>query len=287
MIWPYALLLLCGAMGLIAWSIIEFRRDVVLERVLFGIEGETQADEEDLSAGDYGLGRAARFRYGLAIFLRTWPGRGTLAVVAGAAGYLAANAGGLELWSAMSVAATSSLLGVLTGEWILRRAHAARMQRIRRELPNALELMAAVMEGGLGFESALAYLLREADPDHPFYIELDIVNEAMRRGQRRSDALRLWARRCNQAAVADVTSALIQAEQTGGSMGRVLHHHARAMFRENEADVNRRAERLPIRMLFPMLFTIFPAILVVAALPSFLRVFRVLDDLLGNVTRMG
>ena len=115
MIWLYALLLFGGAMGLIAWSIIESRRDVVLERVLFGIEGETQADEEDLSAGDYGLGRAARFRYGLAIFLRTWPGRGMLAVVAGAAGYLAAKAGGLEFWSAMSVAATSSLLGVLSG----------------------------------------------------------------------------------------------------------------------------------------------------------------------------
>lgn len=284
--WLLILLLtltLLVAVGLFAMQ----RRDVVMERLLFGIEGEPEVPEADLSAGDYGLRGAARFRYQLGVSLRTWGGRAVVAAVSAAAGYLAASASGLELRSAIAVCLTSALLGVLASEWILRRAHAARMRLIRRELPSTLELMAAVMEGGLGFEAALAYVLREADPSHPLYFDLDIVNEAMRRGQRRADALRLWAKRCNLAEVADITAALIQSEQTGGSIGRVLHHHARAMLRDNEAEVQRRAERLPVRMLFPMLFTIFPSILVVAALPSFLRVFRVLDDLLGNVARIG
>jgi len=271
-------LLLLGATG---WMVVEMRRDALRERLLVGLEGPQQEEREDLSAGDYGLRGPARFAYHLSGFLNTWNGRFTIMGLGAAIGFGGALASGTPPRPALGVAVASGFLAWLVTLWLLRWRRNSRTHRIKMELPNALELLAAVMEGGQGFESALAYLLREADPAHPLYFDLNVMNEAMRRGQRRTDAMRLWAQRCNVLEVSDVTSALIQADFSGGSLGRVLHHHARALFRDNEAEIQRRAERLPIRMLFPMLFTIFPAILVVAAMPSWLRIARVLEEILG------
>ena len=275
-----AFLLLLAASG---WMVVEMRRDAMRERLLFGLEGPQEEEREDLSAGDYGLRGPAWFFYHLAGFLATWRGRLTVVAVGGGAGFVGALAGGTPTLPATGVAVAARFATLAAPVWLLRVRANARTQRIKRELPNALELLAAVMEGGQGFESALSYLLREADPAHPLYFDLNVMNEAMRRGTRRTDALRLWAQRCNVLEVSDVTSALIQTDISGGSLGRVLHHHARALFRDNEAEIQRRAERLPIRMLFPMLFTIFPAILVVAAMPSWLRVARVLEDVLRGM----
>ena len=275
-----AFLLLLAASG---WMVVEMRRDAMRERLLFGLEGPQQEEREDLSAGDFGLRGPAWFFYHLAGFLATWRGRLTVVAVGGGAGFVGALAGGTPTLPATGVAVAAGFATLAATVWLLRVRANARTQRIKRELPNALELLAAVMEGGQGFESALSYLLREADPAHPLYFDLNVMNEAMRRGTRRTDALRLWAQRCNVLEVSDVTSALIQTDISGGSLGRVLHHHARALFRDNEAEIQRRAERLPIRMLFPMLFTIFPAILVVAAMPSWLRVARVLEDVLRGM----
>ena len=275
-----AFLLLLAASG---WMVVEMRRDAMRERLLFGLEGPQQEEREDLSAGDFGLRGPAWFFYHLAGFLATWRGRLTVVAVGGGAGFVGALAGGTPTLPATGVAVAAGFATLAATVWLLRVRANARTQRIKRELPNALELLAAVMEGGQGFESALSYLLREADPSNPLYFDLNVMNEAMRRGTRRTDALRLWAQRCNVLEVSDVTSALIQTDISGGSLGRVLHHHARALFRDNEAEIQRRAERLPIRMLFPMLFTIFPAILVVAAMPSWLRVARVLEDVLRGM----
>lgn len=273
-------LLLLGATG---WVALEMRRDAMRERLLFGLEGPEREEREDLSAGDYGLRGPARFAYHLSGFLNTWRGRFVIIALGMAIGVTGALGSGTALRPSLGVGAASGFLALLATLWLLRWRSNSRSRRIKRELPNALELLAAVMEGGQGFEAALTYLLREADPAHPLYFDLNVMNEAMRRGQRRTDALRLWAQRCNVMEVSDVTSALIQADVSGGSLGRVLHHHARALFRDNEAEIQRRAERLPIRMLFPMLFTIFPAILVVAAMPSWLRIARVLEEVLRGM----
>lgn len=275
-----AFLLLLAASG---WMVVEMRRDAMRERLLFGLEGPQEEEREDLSAGDYGLRGPAWFFYHLAGFLATWRGRLTIMAVGAGAGFVGALASGTPALPATGVAAAAGFVALAATVWLLRMRANSRTQRIKRELPNALELLAAVMEGGQGFESALSYLLREADATHPLYFDLNVMNEAMRRGTRRTDALRLWAQRCNVLEVSDVTSALIQTDISGGSLGRVLHHHARALFRDNEAEIQRRAERLPIRMLFPMLFTIFPAILVVAAMPSWLRVARVLEEVLRGM----
>ena len=77
--------------------------------------------------------------------------------------------------------------------------------------------------------------------------------------------------------VTELASAAIQVDQTGGSIGDVFRHHAKTVFRENEAEIRRKAEKLPVKMMFPMLFTIFPSLFVVLLLPNLLRLFKVMD----------
>jgi tight adherence protein C len=279
------LLALVSALGGLVW-LRTGQRQTLRERLLFGIAVEEAPEAADLAAGDYGLSGRRRFAYHTARFLQTLPGRGlTLALGAGA-GNVAALAGGLSAGQAAGAAAGAGVLSLLGVQLVLRAGRRRFERAVHRELPSALELLAAIMEGGLGFDAALEYVLAEADPEHPLYFDLGVVSEAMRQGRRRAEALRLWVTRCNIAPVADISAALIQADQTGGSLGSVLHHHARAMFRDNEAEIERRAERLPIRMIMPLFFTIFPAVFVVAGLPSFLRILRVFSEITKGAARV-
>jgi tight adherence protein C len=104
----------------------------------------------------------------------------------------------------------------------------------------------------------------------------------MKKGRRRNEALSLWANRCELVYISDVVSSMIQAEQTGASLGSVLKHHAQAVLRENEAVIQRRAERLPVRMLMPMAGCILPAVIIVAAGPSIVRIMQIIDDIISK-----
>jgi tight adherence protein C len=265
------------------WLYLDQRRQNVLDRLTFGFEEPQEAPPEDLSAGDYGLVGFERFVYHLRSYLESLQGKALLfgsgALLGSAAGFfggltadrigVAAVAGGCVVW--------------LMAMAIITSYNRKRSRRIQNELPNALEMLSSIMEGGTAFEAALGHVLRESDRTHPLYYDLSIMDEAMQRGRRRSEALRLWAQRCNVAQVQEVSAAMIQAEQIGSSLGDVMRHHAMAQLREIEASVQQRAERLPIRMIFPMLLTIMPAMFIVAAGPSLLKLMRMFEALMRGL----
>lgn len=276
--------LMLAAVMATAWQL--RRRNTLRNRLAFGFQEPEEQTSEDLSAGDYGLSGRERFYYHLQRFFES--GRGRLLLFAVGAGATAAFAllTGLKLQQLVTFTLAGGLATLLIAMTLLAMRRNRNARLITKELPNTLEMLAALMEGGLAFEASLAHILREANPRHPLYFDLEVMSEAMRRGRRRAEALRLWAQRCNLAPVADITSGLIQAEQTSAALGPVLRHHAQAMLREYEGEVQRRAERLPIRMLMPMVLTIFPAVLIVAALPSFLKIFRVMEQIMGGASRI-
>lgn len=273
------LLILAGA-GFYLWR--SRRNAIVRERLAFGFLETIVEEGEDLSAGDYGLTGSDRFYYHLQDYLNSRQGRTLLLSGGGAAGGLAGWLWGMPPKSFAITAAVCGLGALLLSMALISIRRTKREQKIRKELPNALELMAAIMEGGLAFEATLGHLLRESDSRHPLYFDLRVMNEAMQRGRRRIDALRLWAERCNLSQVQEVAFGLIQADQTGSSLGAAMRHHAMAQLRDNEAEIQRRAERLPIRMLLPMVSTILPAIIVIAAGPSFLKIIRVIEQIIGG-----
>lgn len=256
------------------------------ERLAFGFQEVVEEVSEDLSAGDYGLTGREKFYYHLQRFFETPKGRLLLAGAGAGATAVFGFISQMKFQQIATFAVAGGLGTLLIAMTMLNLRTSKRERMIRKELPNVMEMMAAIMEGGLAFEASLGHILRESDPKHPLFFDLNVVSEAMRRGRRRSEALRLWAERCNLAQIADVTSGLIQADQTGSSLGSVLRHHGQALMRDNEAEIQRRAERLPIRMLMPMMLTILPSVIIVAALPSFLKVIRVMEEIMGGATGM-
>lgn len=264
------------------WLRQQLQRSKVRERVLYGFSETVVPDDIDLSAGDYGLRGSARFFYFLREYLSTSKGRSLMFVVGALMAGGTALMLGKPLQSVLFSGATGGFLVVIIGLLTLYVHKKDRLNAVQMELPNTLETLAAIMEGGSAFEAALGHVLKESDPWHPLYFDLNVMNEAMQRGRRRSEALRLWAARCELAYITDVVAGMIQADQTGGSLGSVMKHHAQSLLRENEAEIQRRAERLPVRMLLPMVTMILPAVMVIAAGPSILRIFQIIEQIIGS-----
>lgn len=279
----FLLIVLLIVTGTGMWLYLDHRRQNVIGRLTFGFEETVEAPQEDLSAGDYGLAGYEKFIYHLRSYLESLQGKllmfGAGALIGGIAGFVS----GMTLDRIGITAMASGGLIWLFAMAIITRYNNRRSRDIQQELPNALEMLASIMEGGTAFEASLGHVLRESDRSHPLYFDLSIMDEAMQRGRRRSEALRLWAQRCNVAQVQEVSAAMIQAEQTGSSLGDVMRHYAMAQLREIEAIIQQRAERLPIRMIFPMLLTILPAMFIVAAGPSLLKLMRMFEALMRGL----
>jgi len=280
----FLLLSLLTVAGVGFWFYLDMRRQAVIDRLTFGFDEVVEEAPEDLSAGDYGLVGYERFIYHLRSYLESTPGKsllfGTGVLIGGIGGFV----GGMTLDRIAISAVAGGCLVWLFSMAILAGYNNRRQRRIRGELPNALEMLASIMEGGTAFEASLGHVLRESDRTHPLYFDLAIMSEAMQRGRRRSEALRLWAQRCNVAQVQEVSAAMVQAEQTGSSLGDVMRHHAMSQLRELEANIQQKAERLPIRMIFPMLLTIMPAMFIVAAGPSVLKLMRMFEAMMRGLT---
>jgi tight adherence protein C len=251
----------------------------IRERVLYAMHIDVAEDEVDLSARDYGLRGSARFFYNLREFLSTPKGKWGTFLTGASLGAITVLVTGKTITSFITYTILAGGLLLLAITALLHGHRKEHMFKVKMELPTALETLAAIMEGGSAFESALSNLLKESDLKHPLYLDLSIVNEAMQRGRRRAEALKLWAKRSDLVEISDLVSGMIQADQTGGSLGSVMKHHAQALLKENEAEIQRRAERLPVKMLFPMVTMILPAVMAIAAGPSFIRIFQIIEDI--------
>lgn len=154
----------------------------------------------------------------------------------------------------------------------LRRRVAARQREIQRSLPDVLDLLTICVEAGLGFDGALGRVV--AKRDDALGHELDRVLNDMRLGRSRRDALKSLGTRTDVPDVNAFVSAMVQSEQLGASIARVLVVQSAQMRTRRRQRAEELAHKAAIKMLFPMVFLILPALFVVIlgpALPSMLR----------------
>ena len=265
------------------WVYEKYAATKIRDRILYGTrfysENENRAD---LTAGDYGLSGSSLFIYHTTEFLRTPKGYLILFITTGAIVTLLASTFDVYFKSIWVTGILGGLIMLTITSFSIIRYKKQRKNLIREELPTALQLIAAIMESGMGFEASLNHVIDESDKTHPLYFELAVMNEAMQKGRRRQEALRLWAERSGEDSVIEAVSGLIQAEQTGASFGNVLKHHAKKLMQENESKMMQKAERLPVKMLLPMIIcTLFP-LLIVAAGPALLMVFKMFKDIMSK-----
>jgi tight adherence protein C len=177
----------------------------------------------------------------------------------------ARGAGGL-LMGAIILGAT----GFIAPDYGLTLKARGRKERIRADLPDALDLLAVSVEAGLGFDASLAKINEHMEG--PLAEEFGLTLSEMRIGESRSEALKSLSERVDAQELSAFTRALIQADQLGTSLGRILRVQAADARLRRQAAAEERAMKAPIKMLFPTVLFIFPAMFLVILGPAILNV---------------
>jgi tight adherence protein C len=193
---------------------------------------------------------------------------------------------GAVIASLLLAAATTPVAGILlapvlggTGFLLpglgLGFAIRSRRERIRAELPDALDILAVSVEAGLGLDGAVAKLTENMEG--ALVEEFALTLGEMRIGESRHDALKKLAERVPSPEVAAFVRSVIQADQLGISLGRILRVQAADSRLRRQAAAEERAMKAPIKMLFPTALFIFPAMFLVIlgpALLNFMHAFK-------------
>jgi tight adherence protein C len=155
--------------------------------------------------------------------------------------------------------------------WLSGRV-AARQKAIFRAMPDALDLLTICVEAGLGFDAAMAKVNEKWDND--LSLEFGRVIQEIRLGKLRRDALRDMSERLGVAELTSFVAAVIQSEQLGVSMAKVLRIQSDQMRVRRRQMAEEEAHRAPIKMIFPIGLLIFPSILIILLGPAAMKLLR-------------
>jgi tight adherence protein C len=150
-----------------------------------------------------------------------------------------------------------------------------RQEKLRLSLPDALDLLVVCMEAGLALDQAMVNVARELEITHPEICEeFNLVSLEMRAGKRRVDALKNLAVRTGEPEIRKLVATLVQADRFGASIGDSLRTHSDFMRVRRRQEAEERAAKVGVKLVFPIFFFILPSMLVVAAGPGLLQLFK-------------
>jgi tight adherence protein C len=167
---------------------------------------------------------------------------------------------------ALGIGALGLGIGYIAPEFWLSRRVKARQKQVVLQIPDALDLLTISVRAGLGFDAALAKVvekLRGALPD-----EFRRALAEIRMGKTRRDALRDIIPRTDVPALTNFISAIIQAEQLGVSISKVLQVQSEQLRIERRQRAEEMAQKAPIKMLFPLVGCVFPSLFIVILGPA-------------------
>lgn len=167
----------------------------------------------------------------------------------------------------------AAFVGLMGPPFFLLRRVSARQDRIRKALPDALDLLVVCVEAGISLDAAILRVARDLTFVHPdLAAELLVVSRKMNAGMTREEALRgLWDR----TGVEDVrvlVASLVQSEKWGSSSSRVLRVSAETLRRKRRHAAEKRAATAPLKMIVPMAIFIFPALFIVILGPAVIQI---------------
>jgi tight adherence protein C len=163
--------------------------------------------------------------------------------------------------------------GFIAPDFLVSAKARSRKDTIRAELPDALDLMAVSVEAGMGFDGAISKLTEHMDG--ALAEEFGLTLGEMRIGESRQDALKKMADRIDTPELSAFVRAIVQADQLGISLGRILRIQAHDTRLKRQLLAEEKAMKAPIKMLFPTVVFIFPAMFIVVLGPAFLNLAKI------------
>jgi tight adherence protein C len=179
-----------------------------------------------------------------------------------------------------------SLLAYVAPGIVLARMARRRQHRIQLSLPDALDLLVVSVEAGLGLDQALLRVGTELASAHPeLSEELRLVNLELRAGKGRADALRNLADRTGLEDISSLVTMLVQTDKFGTSVAQSLRVHSDVLRTKRRQRAEEAAAKTGVKMVFPLVFCIFPAIWVVTIGPAAIKFVQVLFPIVQNMKK--
>jgi tight adherence protein C len=182
---------------------------------------------------------------------------------------------GLKDWSwtrKILITAVFVIIGFFIPEMLLTSKIQRRQKEIRKAMPDALDLLTICVEAGLGFDGAMAKVAEKWDNE--LSLSFGRALREMQLGKLRREALRDMADRIGIPEMTSFVAAVIQSEQLGVSMAKVLRIQSDQMRIRRRQLAEEEAHKAPIKMLVPLALLIFPSICIVLMTPAFLILIR-------------
>jgi tight adherence protein C len=165
-----------------------------------------------------------------------------------------------------------AVLGYFSPNIALYQAAYNRRERLRRELPDSLDLLTISVEAGLAFDAALSQVARNTEG--PLADEFFRVLQEMQIGLGRSEAMRALGERTDLPELRSFVTAMVQADAFGIPIAQVLRIQAREMRVKRRQHAEEQAQKVPVKILFPLIFCILPALFVVILGPAVIQLYH-------------
>jgi tight adherence protein C len=171
-------------------------------------------------------------------------------------------------------------LGYVLPAMVLARLAKRRQHRIRLSLPDALDLLVVSVEAGLGLDQAIQRVSDELAFAHPDLAdEFRLVNLELRAGKARPEALRNVAERTGVEDISSLVAMLVQTDKFGTSVAQSLRVHSDTLRTKRRQRAEEAAAKTGVKMVFPLVFCIFPAIWVVTLGPAVIKIMQVIGPM--------
>jgi tight adherence protein C len=171
----------------------------------------------------------------------------------------------------------AGIVGFLLPDFVLRSKIRKRQEEITDSLPDALDLLVVCVEAGLGLNAAFIKITEEFQLSSPSLSEeFDIVNREMVAGKPRQEALRALTERTGVEDVKSLVAMLIQTEKLGTSLAQSLRVHSDSLRMRRRQKAEEAAAKTTIKLVFPLVFLMFPALFIVILGPGVIQVIKIL-----------
>jgi tight adherence protein C len=224
---------------------------------------EEQIQRDLVSAGFYNIG-ARRF-LGYRVLL-------TIALPVADVWFLALL--GSSTLEIVGTAVAALIVGWIGPTFLVHRRATARLQRIDDSLPELIDLLVVTLEAGVGFVAAMRMSAERLEGPLGDEVRLTIQEQTL--GLSMLESLENWLRRCETVSVRSFVRAMVQGDRLGVSIGQILRNLAVEMRARRRQVIEARAQKAPIKILFPLVLFIFPAIFVILLGPA---LFSIADNL--------